>query len=127
MRILDVREGHEQDDIRAARAALRTEIALPATTVCILRGSGPQVSQLADRVAGRSDAFPWRQAVWVRSDEILDDDRDHEPSGAEAWFDGDHAGVILDFEDNPAAALHLTDSALTIELAFLAAQQGGDR
>lgn len=119
MRILDVRDDRVDDDVAFGRRALQIELEHPARTVMIVLGSETEVSKLADRVASRADAFPWRAAVWVRDRRILTEDQ-------RQWFE-DHRtrAVALDFADHPVETLRGDSDLFTVERAFLRAQQGG--
>jgi len=119
MRVLDVRQDHRDHDIKAGRQVLQSEIARPATTLLVVRGTGAEVSALADRAAGRSDAFPWREVVWVRDDDIFTSQQ------RSTWFGNGHAAVVLGFDDRPAATLDIDAGLFDIELAYSKAQQQG--
>ena len=119
MRVLDVRQDHREHDIKAGRQVLQSEIDRPATTLLVVRGTGAEVSALADRAAGRSDAFPWREVVWVRDDGIFSSQQ------RSTWFGNGHPAVVLGFDARPAATLGLDAQVLDIELAFAKAQQQG--
>jgi len=119
MRILDLREGREDEDVAFGRRALEMELEHPARTVMIVLGSEAEVSKLADRVASRADAFPWREAVWVRDQRIL-------TAAQREWFDDVATrAVALDFADRKVEGLGVDADLFDIERAFLRAQQGG--
>lgn len=119
MRILEIREQHSDEDIAQARKIVEEEVGHPAKTVMIIRGSTAEVGQFADRAAVRSDAFPWREVVWVKGEGILTTQQ------ADNWFGNDDTAcaAVLDFNDAPA--VHLTEGSTlyAIEQAFLQAQQ----
>jgi len=120
MRIVDVRPESKETDITAGRTTIKIELARPATNVMLIRGSSADVSHFADRAAVRSDAMPWRSAVWVKSDEILTSKQEKE------WFrdDDDIVAVIFDFDDTPLEHLEVDATLTDIEIAFLKAQGG---
>lgn len=119
MRIATIRLDHEQEDARTAKKILRQEIGHPSKTVIIIKGLAPEVAGFVDRVATRTDPFPWRESIWLLvSDEQLEAILTLRQS---RWF-VDHpeaCAVVLDFEDNPSAWLTTEADLLDIETAFL--------
>jgi hypothetical protein len=118
MRVVDIRPGHEAEDIQYGRGALAAEIQHPAKTVMIIRGASPQISHFADKANARCAPFPWRSAVWLMDPRIFSARQEEE------WF-ADHAescAVILDLKDDPASWLAETASAYDIEMAWLNAE-----
>jgi hypothetical protein len=71
MRTLDVRNGHVEEDIASGREILHYEITITPKTVVVIRGNTPEITRFADKVAGRCDPFPWREAIWVKDDRIF--------------------------------------------------------
>jgi hypothetical protein len=117
MRVLAVRAGSVDRDIAAGRAALAATIAHPSTTVMVIRWIGPEVAAFADRAAGRTDPFPWRDAVWVTDPRIFEE-------GQEAALFGGHesaCAVVLDLRDLPVAWLNPDAELFDIDDAFLTA------
>ncbi len=122
MRIVDVRAGHETEDIAEGRKTIQLELDHPSKNVMVICGRTPEVSHFADRAAVRTDAFPWRSAVWVKApDQILTKQQFKE------WFKDDDAScaVVFDFHDTPVARLKVTASLTAIEDAYLLAQGVG--
>ena len=120
MRILEVKPDNVAADIKQARKVIGQEVGHPAKTVMIIRGKTPDIGQFADHAAVRSDAFGWRDAVWVRDERILT------PKQKKNWFgDSDACAVVLDFSDQPAVYLKPDATLYAIEQAFLTAQQQG--
>jgi hypothetical protein len=118
MRVLEIRSGFEGQDIAEAREVLDMEIGHPSKNVMLVLGSSPEAGQLADRGAIRSNPFPHREVIWIRSDEILNEDE------MERWFGGqeEESAVVLDFGDRPVDRLPLDATLFDIERAFLIAQ-----
>lgn len=122
MRIVDIRAGHEQDDIDAAKALVASEIDHPAKTVLFIQGNGAAVAQFADRAATRSDAFPWRECVWLKvsrpkAEAILGASRFAE------WFPSTSVcAAMLDFADNVSERLESDATLFEIDAAFLNAR-----
>jgi hypothetical protein len=118
MRIVDVRQGHEQEDIEEGQRVLDAEIAHPSMSVMIIRWNTSEMSKFVDRVGTRCDPFPWRSAVWVKNDAIFTQ------KNQEDWFDGhDKAcAVILDLNDEPAEWLEPDATLFDIEQAWLSAE-----
>lgn len=120
MRILPVRTGREDEDIASGRNTLAAEMAHPAKTVMVIRGNTPEVAQFADLAAARSDAFGFREAVWVQDDRIF-------TPVQLGWFQGraQTCAVVLNFDDQPIEWLTPDAMLFDIERAFLRGQQGG--
>jgi len=120
MRILSVRPEHEEEDIAKARTTLDSTIQHPSTTVVVVRRVGPQISQFADKVASRTDPFPWRDSVWVTDQRIF-------RPGEEARLFTSHstaAGAILDMNNAPAGLLEPDATIPEIEEAILEVEAG---
>ena len=126
MRILIIRQNQRDNDLMNAQSVLSGEIAIPAKNLVVIFGDDDATASLVDRVGGRTDVFPWREAIWLkcsRADavEIVGSDR------FDAWFPGadSFGAVVLDFEDTPIDQLPVDATLFAIEIALLKAQSGG--
>jgi|GEM_PF-2227540 hypothetical protein len=120
MRVLSVRPDNVEKDIQSARDILDQAIAHPSKTVMIIRRVGPEITRFADKVAARTDPFPWREAVWVTDQRIF---RPLE----EARYFTTHAsasGSILNVRDIPVVWLDPTATLPEVDEAFLEAESG---
>lgn len=118
MRVLSIRAGHKAADIKSGRAILAEAIGHPSTVVMMIRGTGADVSRIADKAAVRSDPFPWREAIWV-TDRLLF------PTGDEERLFAGHSsacGVVLDFTGQPKAWVEPSAQLFEVEMAFLDAE-----
>ena len=119
MRIVDIRPGHEKEDIAAAKDLVESEIAHPAKSVMFVLGNSATIAQFADRAATRSDAMPWRETVWLKISRakartIVGTAR------FDSWFPNtQNCAVALDFSDNVSARLPSDATLFDIEAAFL--------
>ena len=118
MRIAPIRSGHEAADIKSAKKILKQELDHPAKSVMVIRGDSGDVARFADRVATRSDVFPWREAVWLKVGKkhlgkILSVKQ-------LKWFDGHgrSCAVLLDFADTPTAWFSNSASRRSIDSAY---------
>jgi hypothetical protein len=118
MRIVDVRQDHEQEDIFEGRKVIDIEIGHPSMSVMIIHGNTAAVSKFANLASARCDPFPWRSGVWVRDDRIFTAENKKE------WFEGHDTAcaVILDLNDRPAERLLEDATLFDIEQAWLSAE-----
>lgn len=119
MHILEVRAGHEQEDIESGRRILTDVIAEPACTVIIVRGTGAEVDAFANRAAARADPVPARKAIWVKDARIF-------AAGQEQALFAGHDGAsatIIGLDDAPAQWLARDTSAVDLELAWLQVEE----
>lgn len=127
MRILSISADPSAEDLVAARTVIDQEIAAQLKNVLVMFGDDRATADLADRVGIRSDVFPWREAIWLKTAAANAPDIIG-PARFADWFPGapDACAVVLDFTDQPVRRLDTSATLAAIELAFLAAQQGGD-
>jgi hypothetical protein len=124
MRIVDIRPGQEELDIKAGKEILDSELKHQAKSVMIIVGDSADIAQFADRAGIRVNPFPMREAVWLkltptRALRILT------PEQAKEWFpDGGEGAVVLDFDDKVSDRLPPSTSIVDIERAFLKASGG---
>lgn len=122
MRVVDVRPDHEEEDVRSGAATLATEIEHPAKAVMVIRGTKPDVALFVDRVGARSDAFPWRAAVWLKVSEPLAKAIVGESRYAHWFPDAATCAVMLDFADNVKTRLSSDATHFAIDDAYLNAR-----
>lgn len=126
MRILTVSADPSAEDIAGVRAVIEQAIADQAKNLLVMFGDDRATSDLADRVGIRSDVFAWREAIWLQTSTANATDIIGATRFTD-WFVGvpGACAVVLDFADQPVQRLDKNATAVDIELAFLAAQQGG--
>jgi hypothetical protein len=118
MRTLSVRSDHAAEDIQSGRDIMDQAIAHPSKMVLLIRRVGPEITRFADKVAARTDPFPWREAVWVTDQRLF-------RPGEEARLFAGHdsaSGVILNLRDVPVIWLDPTATVPEVDEAFLEAE-----